>query len=168
MRKFLLLMLTSCLFTAHALANTVPTPPAHSKISKANKCLFPKSREIAPDWVCKKKDEKLAVSAVGYSAKSRAGPEFMKDMAAADARNKLANRMHESVRRKIADKDEIKGKAPNKAAIEKLTQANLEGTKILKTAYAPRGGMYVLVGLDKAGAEKLYDEIAADYLKWKE
>lgn len=159
MRTLLLMLFAGMLLSlpAHAVEQAAP--------AKAKKCLFPKSRKVAPAWVCDSSKEGLALSAVGYSPKSRAGLEFMKDMATADARSKLANKAQAQVRQKIAEQDPAAGSAPNKAKIEKITQTTLEGTKILKSAHTPKGSLYVLIGMDEENAQQLYESVASQYLQ---
>lgn len=165
--RHIMLLLAILLFSSHTYANSVPANKTQAKTSKLKKCRFPKSRKIAPEWVCDASKENLALSAVGYSPKSRAGLEFMKDMASADARSKIANKVHAEVRRNIAEKEREGGmtpSVPDNTLIEKLTQTTLEGSKIIRSTKAPRGGLYVLIGMDEEHAQKLYETVAADYL----
>lgn len=168
MRRFALLLLISLIASSHSWAAT--SSSTKTKAQKVKKCHFPKSRKIAPEWVCDQSKENLALSAVGYSPKSRAGLEFMKDMATADARSKIASKAHADIRKKIAEQEQSAGSSPSKldnAKIEKLTQTTLEGSKIIKSTTAPRGSLYVLVGLDEEHAQKLYESVASQYLEKK-
>jgi hypothetical protein len=164
MRKFIFILLAgTMLFSAYALAEASNTT---TKTIKARKCLFPKTRKRAPDWVCHPPNEQLTFTAVGTFAKSKAGIDFIEQMAAADARAKLARKMNDSISHKI---DSNNGSANNtdKALIEQITCTSLEGTKILNKAYAPHGRVYVLIGLDEEGTQKLFDSVSADYQKQK-
>lgn len=165
MSRYAILILISLMAVSHSWAST---PTAQTTSSKAKKCYFPKSRKAAPEWVCDQSKENLALSAVGYSPKSKAGLEFMKDMAATDARSKIASQAQTDIRKLIAGKEQSAGKSPSRpdnAKIEKLTQTTLEGSKIIRSISAPRGSLYVLVGLDEEHAQKLYESVASQYLE---
>ncbi len=41
------------------------------------------------------------------------------------------------------------------AAKTKITSESLENTKIIKRSFGPKGRLYVLIGIDEAGAQKL-------------
>ncbi|HQS58547.1 MAG: hypothetical protein B7Y56_11800 [Gallionellales bacterium 35-53-114] len=166
MRKFNWVFLSAALaLSVNAYAGTPDKPAKEIKASKAKNCLFPKSRKRAPSWVCDAKDPDLAVAAVGTFHKSGAGPEFMQQMAAADGRVNLAKKLHVPVQKKIAESGSVA--AGDKALISKITDEKLEGTKVLKSAYGPGGKLYVLIGLDTAGAQLLQEAVAADYLAQK-
>lgn len=96
-----------------------------AKIDK--KCLFPKSKKRAPDWVCNANSDGVKRAALGSAAKSKAGLAFMEEMAAADARTRLAQKQASG-----------------------LSEEKLRGSKILKKIYAPDGTLYVLVGFEGA------------------
>lgn len=170
MRKILQVILSMAMvLSIGAFSGTQVAAATETKAKKAKKCLFPKSKKRAPAWVCDAQAEGLATAAVGSFAKSRAGLSHMEQMAAADARANLVRVLHESVQSKIkgnaqtASKGEVDG-----ALITKLTNDSLEGTKIVKRAYAPNGTVYVLVGLDQANANRLIENITANYLEQKQ
>jgi hypothetical protein len=126
MRKIITALLSISIFlSGTALAETASTKPTVTKIKK---CTFPKSRKRAPTWVCTGQDDKLEISAVGSFAKSKAGIAHMEQMATADARKKLAEKMNSEI---------------------------LENTKILKSVYAPNGTLFVLVGMDEPKMKNL-------------
>lgn len=108
-----------------AQAETPGATGVKAKIDK--KCLFPKSKKRAPDWVCNANADGVKRAALGSAAKSKAGLAFMEEMAAADARTRLAQKQASG-----------------------LTEAELRGSKILKKIYAPDGTLYVLVGFEEA------------------
>ena len=166
MRKFNLVFLSVALaLSVNTYANTPEKPAKEVKATKAKKCLFPKSRKSAPDWVCDAKDQGLAVTAVGTFHKSGAGLEFMQQMAAADARVNLAKKLRAPLQKKIAESE--RGAARDSALISKITDEQLQGTKVIKSVYGPKGMLYVLIGLDEAGAQKLQEAVTADYLAQK-
>jgi hypothetical protein len=168
MRKILHVVLSMAMvLSIGALTSTQVAAATEAKVKKAKKCLFPKSRKRAPSWVCDAHAEGMAAAAVGSFAKSKAGLSHMEQMAAADARANLVRDLHASVQNKI------KGSSQNTAGedgalIDKITSDSLEGSRIMKRAYAPNGTIYVLVGLDQANANKLIENITATYLKQKQ
>ncbi len=94
-------------------------------------CHFPDdAQSIAPGWVCNTQDSKQH-QAVGFAEHSAAGYSFMKQIAAANARQQLAIKL-------------------NKLQLPPLTHTELLNTRILETAMSPQGNLYVLVGYDKA------------------
>lgn len=163
MRKLLCVLLSAALVLSFdALGGATSSVSATAKVKKTKKCLFPKSKKRAPSWVCDARADGVAVAAVGSAAKSGAGISHMEQMAAADARSRLVQNVRESVK-----KDNATGKAAankNMAATESALTTNdtLQGAKIIKKAYGPKGTLYVLVGLDEANAKKLRESIAAD------
>jgi hypothetical protein len=92
------------------------------KAIKSKKCVFPKSRKRAPSWVCGEQDENIETSSVGSFAKSKGNLAFREQMAAANAREKLAGKMNSEI---------------------------LEGAEVLKSTIAPNGTLYVLIGIKK-------------------
>ncbi len=135
------------------------TPP---KVEKAPECVFPGSKEAAPLWVCDAPVEGVTVGAVGSAAKSGAGLEFMKQMAATAARVQLAQQMKVQVQNMIKQYAETTGAGSketvdqvNTSVTKQITDQTLVGTKIFRSAQAPDGTMFVLVGLDEASVQKL-------------
>lgn len=135
------------------------TPP---QVAKAPECAFPGSKEAAPLWVCDAPVEGMTVGAVGSAAKSGAGLEFMKQMAATAARVQLAQNMKVQVQNMIKQYAETTGAGSketvdqvNTSVTKQITDQTLVGTKVFRSAQAPDGTMFVLVGLDEAAAQKL-------------
>ena len=137
MRKFILLLLSAALVMgANAFADSPARQTADVKVKKVKKCLFPKSRKRAPDWVCKAQDDSETVTAVGSFHKSGAGIEFMEQMASTDARVNLAKKLRGT-------------------GSQTITDEQLQGSRVIKKIYGPKGTLYVLIGFDKAAAQKL-------------
>lgn len=162
--------LVSVLLSIDAWGDTQSPIAPDAKGQMAKKCLFPKSRKRAPNWVCTAHINGLLVTAVGSSAKSGAGISFMEQMAAADARVRLARNLRESVQNKIKGSED----SPNKettgrdsALITRIANDSLLGTKIIKSTFSPDGTLYVLVGLDETSAKKLIESITTNYLEQK-
>ncbi len=168
MRKiFCVLLSAAMVLSADALGDPQAAPGAG--VTKAKKCLFPNSGKRAPAWVCNARAEGMALTAVGSAAKSGAGIAFMEQMAAADARARLAGDLRRSVETRIQrSTDSSKNKAGRDGAlITRITNDSLQGAATIKSAYGPDGTLYVLVGLDEANANRLIESITADYLARK-
>jgi hypothetical protein len=133
---------------------------ANAKVKKAKKCVFPKSKKRAPAWVCNPHADGIEVAAVGSAAKSKAGKSFMEQMAVADARAHLAQNLHESAQPKAeGSQDAANTSDSDSTVITKIANESLEDTKIIKRSYGPNGTLYVLIGIDEAGAQKLRDAV---------
>jgi hypothetical protein len=120
----------------------------------------------APGWVCDEPVEGAAVSAVGVAEKSRAGVNFMKDMAAANARTELARNMKVHVQNLVKQYIETTGTGSSEtvdkvltAVTKQITDQTLVGTRIYKSTTNPStGSMYVLMGIDDASARKITED----------
>ena len=119
-------------------------------------CVFPGSNQPAPGWVCDEPVNGVAVSAVGIAEPSKAGVSYMKDMAAADARGRLAEqlkvRVQKMVKRYLGSTGTTDAETVDKAAsstTKTITDQTLIGSKVYKSRMGPNGRLYVLVGLDK-------------------
>lgn len=153
--------------SADAWGDVQPASVATAKVKKVQKCTFPKSRRRAPDWICNKHVEGLAVTAVGSSPKSHAGFSFMEKMAVADARTHLVQEVLESVHNKLAAGQHAANQESGDrdgASITRLANDALQNTKIEKRIYGPNGTLYVLVGLGEEGANQLIESVTAEYL----
>ena len=137
--------LTACSSTS----KDVALPPV-------TECAYPDSpKDSAPLWICDAPVEGVAVSAVGVADKSAAGVSFMKNMAAADARVKLAQQMKVHVNNMIKQYVETTGAGSsetvdkvNTSVSKLITSETITGSRIFRTATSPKGAMYVLLGLD--------------------
>lgn len=154
--------LTCVLFSAVALLGLAGCASAPAKVEKVAECVFPNSEKPAPLWICDAPVEGMAVGAVGAAAKSDAGIGFMKQMAATDARVQLAQNMKVQVQNMIKQYVETTGAASketvdrvNTSVTKQITDQTLTGTKIFRSVTGPDGTLYVLVGLDEVGVQKL-------------
>jgi hypothetical protein len=134
---------------------------------KAKKCVYPKSKKRAPEWICTAQSERYVLAAVGGFAKSDAGLDFMEQMATTKARVELAGKLRPAVQQKISES--VAGTQSSVNVIDqdllaKVTEMQLAGTKVVKKVFGPKGSLYVLVGFDEAGAMELKNAIAAEYL----
>ncbi len=133
-----------------------------AKQEKMAECVFPGTDKSAPGWICDQPVEGMSVTAVGTAAKSDGGQDFMKQMAATGARVQLAQNMKTQVQNMIKQYVETTGAASketvdlvNTSVTKQITDQSLQGTKIVKSITGPDGTLYVLVGLDPAGAQLL-------------
>jgi hypothetical protein len=156
MRKFIFVLLS---FIAVIDITGCSSTPA--KVAEAD-CVFPNSKEAAPGWVCDQPVEGMSVAAVGSAAKSDAGHDFMKQMAATGARVQLAQNMKVQVQNMIKQYVETTGAASketvdrvNTSVTKQITDQSLQGTRIMKSVTGPDGTLYVLMGLDESMAQKL-------------
>jgi len=157
MSKITNMLLTSVIALGVAACSSAP-----AKVEKMAECVFPGSDKEAPLWVCDAPVEGMTVGAVGAAAKSDAGIAFMKQMAATEARVQLAQNMKVQVQNMIKQYAETTGAASaetvdrvNTSVTKQITDQTLQGTRIFRSIVGPDGTMYVLVGLDEAGAQKL-------------
>jgi hypothetical protein len=138
--RYLLWVITS-LTIAFSLAawadsplNTLAENSVH-KDKKNKKCLFPKSKKPAPNWLCEIPND----MAVGAAIKSKAGDAFMEQMAMTDARAQLAQKVHATS--KVV-------RNPN----SQIADEPLRGTVVKEKIYGPNGTLYVLIGIDDSKA----------------
>jgi hypothetical protein len=153
-------ILASLLLTACSSNETKETD--ESLVQQVYDCVFPSTNTPAPGWVCDEPVPGLNVSAVGVAELSSAGMSFMKDMAAADARGRLAEQMQIQVQKMIKQYLGTTGvgktetvDAVASSTIKTITSQMLTGSKIYKSRTGPNGRLYVLVGIDPNAKEKI-------------
>ncbi|TYL47101.1 LPP20 family lipoprotein [Marinomonas sp. IMCC 4694] len=130
-------------------------------------CVFADgSNQAAPDWVCGAPLEGVALSAVGYSEKSAAGPNYMKQMAATAARVELAQVLSVDLQNMVKQYVETTGAGDaetvdrvNSVVTKQVTEQKLIGSKVVRQMPTPTGGLVVLVGLNPAEAEEAAEGI---------
>ena len=151
-------ILASLLLTACSSNETKETD--ESLVQQVYDCVFPSTNTPAPGWVCDEPVPGLNVSAVGVAELSSAGMSFMKDMAAADARGRLAEQMQIQVQKMIKQYLGTTGvgktetvDAVASSTIKTITSQMLTGSKIYKSRTGPNGRLYVLVGIDPNAKE---------------
>jgi hypothetical protein len=133
------------------------------KLEAITECFYPDSpKDKAPLWVCGAEVEGIEVAAVGYSEKSNAGLNFMQQQALANARVLLAQRFKVNIessvgefiesQKKYDDESKMKETVKNVASLvsKQITDESVSGAKIYRTQISPTGGMFVLIGLEKA------------------
>ncbi|MCZ2721143.1 LPP20 family lipoprotein [Marinomonas sp. 15G1-11] len=130
-------------------------------------CLFADGSNVeAPAWVCGAPIEGVELAAVGYSDKSVAGPNFMKQMASTAARVELAQVLSLDIENMIKQYAETTGAGDsetvdrvNTAVTKQITDQTLIGSKIIRQMPTPTGGIVVLVGLDPSGVDSIAKEL---------
>ncbi len=152
---------------AAVLAGCSSTPKTDSVALPPLECVYPDSpKDAAPLWICDAPVEGVAVSAVGVHEKSAAGAAFMKDQAAADARVKLAQQMKVHVNNMIKQYVETTGAGSaetvdkvNTSVSKLITSETITGSRIYRSQTSPKGGIYVLVGLDPTVTKEATEKI---------
>jgi len=165
MSKITNVVLVSAVAVALA-ACTTAAPPAPAAPARVAECVFPNSDKAAPLWVCDGPAEGVAVAATGSHPKTAAGVDFQKTHAATSARVKLATAMKTRVTNMIKQYAETTGVGDKEtvdavytSATKQITDETLVGSKIMRSAQAPDGTMYVLVGLDETSAAKATEAV---------
>ncbi|HEY0666107.1 MAG TPA: hypothetical protein VGD24_08580 [Gallionella sp.] len=136
-------LLSAVMLSVALLPDAIAGTPAQA----GAKCLFPDSMVRAPAWICGARIRGWRATAVGTAAKSDAGDAFMEQMAAADARTRLA--------RKLSRQDSGGDRSST------ITDETLRSSRIIKRAYGPDGRLYVLVGIDEIGAKQPVESATA-------
>lgn len=136
--------------------------PAKEAPKAAPECVFPNSEKAAPLWICDAPVEGMTVGAVGSFPQSAAGIDFMKTQATTSARVKLAQQMKVQLQNMVKQYAESSGAGKTEtvdqvytSVTKQITNETLVGTKVFRSAQGPDGAIYVLVGIDPAGVEKI-------------
>ncbi|MGO3345699.1 MAG: LPP20 family lipoprotein [Marinomonas sp.] len=136
-------------------------------------CMFADgSNKEAPQWVCGSPVEGVELSAVGYSEKSAAGPNYMKQMAATAARVELAQVLSLNLQNMVKQYVETTGAGDaesvdrvNSVVTKQVTEQTLVGSRVLRQLPTPNGGLVVLVGLDPKQTESISEDILRTSMK---
>lgn len=147
-----------------ACGSTSEKAPAPAPVAS---CVFADgSNRAAPEWICGAPVEGYDLTAVGYSDKSGAGPNFMKQMAATAARVELAQVLSLEIQNMIKQYAETTGAGDsetvdrvNSSVTKQITDQKLVGSRIIRQMPTPSGGMVVLVALDTKGVEQISKDI---------
>ncbi len=143
-------------------------------------CVFPNTEKPAPGWICDQPVAGVPVSAVGVAEPSKGGISFMKDIAAADGRGRLAEQMQirvsKMVKKYLGNTGVAKTEtidAVTSSTIKTVTDQQLIGSKIYKTRTGPKGRLFALVGIDAKNAEKIAEQavrtsMANDKALWQQ
>lgn len=150
---FLMAALSACAGSGNVVDPHAVTP----------ECVWPDMPErSAPLWVCDAPVEGVAVSAVGSTPKSAAGPGYMKTIAAAQGRAELARQIKVHVQDMVKQFVKTTGAGETEtvdalhAVIDKqVTDQYVTQSRIFRSMTSPAGTMYVLVGMDSQIAENV-------------
>ncbi|WP_157981005.1 LPP20 family lipoprotein [Idiomarina tyrosinivorans] len=156
MKKFRLISAVSLLILAGCASNGGRTSLEYAS------CTFPDAPEkVAPTWVCDQPVNDVFMQAVGYSKPKQSGVGVMKDIAAQEARNRLAQNFAQTIASEYSRFVKEEATTDTEVSVDKVEQViqsnvamNLVYSRIYRTQVSPSGGMYVLVGINK----EAYDE----------
>ncbi|MEZ9199888.1 LPP20 family lipoprotein [Shewanella sp. 10N.286.54.B9] len=125
-------------------------------------CFYPDAPTVsAPRWVCDVMPEGIEMGAVGYAKKSVAGLSIMRDVATNDARARLAQQFESNVntlfkqatKANVISTTESVSEEVNEyfeSVTKNVTSRTLSNSRVVVTQRSPGGGLYTLVGMDKA------------------
>jgi hypothetical protein len=130
-------------------------------------CTYPDAPATnAPSWICDQPAEGVVMQAVGYSAKLASGPGMMKDVAEAEARNRLAASFSSDVKARLSrvtDEQLTNQQALSTDTIQRIqksvTAMELVFSRTYRTQISPTGGLYVLVGINDAAYKENLDKL---------
>lgn len=130
-------------------------------------CTYPDAPTTnAPSWICDQPAEGVVMQAVGYSAKLASGPGMMKDVAEAEARNRLAASFSSDVKARLSrvtDEQLTNQQALSTDTIQRIqksvTAMELVFSRTYRTQISPTGGLYVLVGINDAAYKENLDKL---------
>jgi hypothetical protein len=168
MKLKLVSLLVSSVVLVACSKDVVNTP-----VAAVPECVFADgSNQAAPLWVCGAPIDGIALSAVGYSEKSAAGPNYMKQMAATAARVELAQVLSVDLQNMVKQYVETTGAGDaetvdrvNSVVTKQVTDQELIGSQVLRQMPTPSGGLVVLVGLDPEKAEGVAESILRTSMK---
>ncbi|RDL44410.1 hypothetical protein DN730_08395 [Marinomonas piezotolerans] len=154
-------------FMALALVACSSSPEDTATNMAVAECVFADgSNQPAPEWVCGAPVEGIELSAIGYSEKSAAGHNYMKQMAATAARVELAQVLSVDVQNMVKQYVETTGAADsetvdrvNSVVTKQITEQTLIGSQVMRQMPTPTGGLVVLVGLDPQQAATMSESI---------
>ena len=155
-------ILAASLVLAACSKDVVNTP-----VAAVPDCVFADgSNQAAPEWVCGAPVDGVELSAVGYSEKSAAGANYMKQMATTAARVELAQVLSLDLQNMVKQYVETTGAGDaetvdrvNSVVTKQITEQTLIGSKVIRQMPTPTGGLVVLVGLDPSQAEGIAESI---------
>lgn len=137
--------------------STAP-PPAPEPPRPKPACEFPDAAGVAaPPWVCDPQLEGIHTAASGSAPPTRAGREFDRNVATAQAQSGLAQKLREYVGRLVKSYARF-GRTVDDGTIEvivgsvtqQIAEVALPGARVLYTTRSPSGREHVLVGMDRA------------------
>ncbi|KQH83630.1 hypothetical protein AMR76_21715 [Vibrio furnissii] len=134
-------------------------------------CTFPDAPTTeAPAWICDVMPTDLEAGAMGYAKKSAAGMGVMRKVAINEARVQLAAQFQTDVNNLFKQAVQSSVNTTNDAAVENVVETfenvtknvvtrSLSNSKLIVSQVSPTGGLYVLVGMDKATFQANVDQV---------
>tara|TARA_R110001583_G_scaffold18604_4_gene73855 strand:+ start:2681 stop:3280 length:600 start_codon:yes stop_codon:yes gene_type:complete len=125
-------------------------------------CFYPDApSEEAPQWICGVTPTGLEISATGYAKKNIAGASIMNDISVNDARVNLGRQFEVNVQSILktaatsSTNTSTEGLSENvneyfENITKSISSTTLNNSRILTKRTSPAGGLYTLVGMDKA------------------
>lgn len=134
-------------------------------------CTFPDAPTTeAPAWICDVMPTDLEAGAMGYAKKSAAGMGVMRKVAINEARVQLAAQFQTDVNNLFKQAVQSSVNTTNDVAVENVVETfenvtknvvtrSLSNSKLIVSQVSPTGGLYVLVGMDKATFQANIDQV---------
>ncbi|MBY7821344.1 LPP20 family lipoprotein [Vibrio fluvialis] len=134
-------------------------------------CTFPDAPTTeAPAWICDVMPTDLEAGAMGYAKKSAAGMGVMRKVAINEARVQLAAQFQTDVNNLFKQAVQSSVNTSNDVAVENVVETfenvtknvvtrSLSNSKLIVSQVSPTGGLYVLVGMDKATFQANVDQV---------
>ncbi len=127
----------------------------------AIECAHKDAPEIpAPAWICNRVHAGMEASAVGFSEKLAAGPSLTETIATTNARVKLAKEIGVQVNNMVKAYIENTGLGKDQSVdrvytsiTKEITGERLVGAKVIKVTQSPKGGTYVLMGMNASSVK---------------
>ena len=137
--------------------SSTPEAPPPERVTDVIECSYPDNpSQAAPEWVCNEALDGYEVAAVGVTEKSKAGIAFMEQIAATNARVKLAQQIRVQVQNMVKTFLETTGSGDsetvdraNTSVTRQITDESLAGSKVVKKITNKLGTLYVLVAIDE-------------------
>jgi hypothetical protein len=138
------------------------------KAEEVAECVFPQTTAKAPAWVCSQGSvEGVTLWATGSYQKTAAGAAFQQDQATLNGRVRLAQQIRTTVTGLVKNAMQTTGSGNTEtvdqvasSTARSVTAETISGSRVFRTAYAPDGTMFVLVGVDQANLAKTVQQAA--------
>ncbi|MBB1273372.1 MULTISPECIES: LPP20 family lipoprotein [Psychromonas] len=134
-------------------------------------CFYPDApKEEAPQWVCGVTPTGLEISATGYAKKNVAGASIMNDISINDARVNLGRQFEVNVQSILktastsSTNTTTEGVSENvdeyfENVTKSISSTTLNNSRIITKRTSPAGGLYTLVGMDKATFDMNFSKV---------
>ena len=134
-------------------------------------CFYPDApKEEAPQWVCGVTPTGLEISATGYAKINVAGASIMNDISINDARVNLGRQFEVNVQSILktastsSTNTTTEGVSENvdeyfENVTKSISSTTLNNSRIITKRTSPAGGLYTLVGMDKATFDMNFSKV---------